>query len=82
MHVKRKAQRSIFELKPDAHPLNEALERMSVLLDEHPELLEGIAVDLKVPSGLARGRRRGLAARRFRVATPLQNTAVSYITTV
>ena len=57
MRVKRNAQRSIFEAKPDVHPINEELERMSALLDEHPELLDGIAADLKASLGVAPDRR-------------------------
>ena len=56
MREKRTAQTSLFDPPAIDHPLADGLERASVWLDEHPELLDEIAADLGADTGAARGR--------------------------
>ena len=56
MREKRTAQTSLFDPPAIDHPLADGLERASVWLDEHPELLDEIAADPGADTGAARGR--------------------------
>ena len=56
MRARRTAQRSLFDPTPVDHPLADELERVSALLDECPELLDGVVADLGVSEAGGRGR--------------------------
>ena len=57
MRQKRTAQQSLFDPEPVHHPVADALEAISVWLDDRPELLDAIAADL----GTAARGRNGLS---------------------
>ncbi len=56
MRARRTAQRSLFDPTPVDHPVADELERVSALLDECPELLDGVVADLGVNEAGGRGR--------------------------
>ena len=58
MRARRTAQTSLFEPRAVDHPVAHDLERASVWLDEHPELLDLVAAD--IGGGAAAAGRRGL----------------------
>jgi IS5 family transposase len=55
MRATRTAQQSIFESTTD-HEIARELKRMSDWLDEHPHLLDEVAIDLRRKNGSSRGR--------------------------
>ena len=61
MRAKRTAQTSLFDPEVVDHPVADLLEQSSAWLDEHPELLAGIAADLAGEGGPADAGRRGLS---------------------
>lgn len=58
MRNKQSAPRNaiLFDPEPFHHPGADALEAISAWLDQHPQLLDGIAADLNAELGSARGR--------------------------